>query len=62
MMIYEKDNVYYLKQAYRYFLADVTIKEHTVIITPTSEYVTSLDDANLVSYQELKNRFIKELS
>lgn len=57
-MIYESNNKYYLKQGDLYYLADIIIKSHTIIIYPTNEYITSIDNANLLSYDELKNKIL----
>jgi hypothetical protein len=55
-MIYQKNNEYYIKQEDKFFLADVTIKPHTIVIIPSSEYVKELEDAKEITYQELKRR------
>lgn len=58
-MIYEKSGVYYIKQGNLYFVADIIIKKHTVVVMPTSEYITNLDNATEISYQELKEMMKK---
>lgn len=61
-MIYQMNDKYYLEQGDKYFLAEIVIKPNTIVINPTSEYVTELADAKEVSYHEVKSRYIKEES
>lgn len=56
-MIYQANNNFYIKQGNLYYLADIVIKKHTVVVMPTSESVTNLDNAEEISYQELKDRY-----
>lgn len=58
-MIYEKDGIYYMNKGNRYFVVDITIKEHTIVVTPTSKFVTVLHGAIKYTYQELKKKFGK---
>lgn len=58
-MIYQSNNNYYIKQGNLYYLADIVIKKHTVVVMPTSEYITNLDNATEISYQELKEMMKK---
>lgn len=62
MKIYEKNNQYYIKRGNLYFLSDIVVKKHTILINQTSEYVTSLEGATELDYKEVKNRFIKRES
>lgn len=62
MKIYYKDNQYYLKIGNIFYLADIVLKKHTILINQTSEYVTSLEGATELEYREVKNRFIKRES
>ncbi len=56
-MIYQMNNQYYIKQGNLYYVADIVIKSHTIVVMPISEYVTELEGAIEISYQELKNKF-----
>ena len=59
-MIYELDNVYYIKQGNKYFIADVILKKRTIVVTPTSEYVEELENATEYTYKELKEKLLKK--
>lgn len=61
-MIFQLNDKYYLKQGDKYFLAEIVIKPNTVVINPTSEYVTELEGATVVDYKVVKARYIKEES
>lgn len=58
-MIYEKDGKYYINKGNFYFLVDITIKDHTMVITPTSQSVPTLHGAVKYTYKELKRKFGK---
>lgn len=61
MIIYKDNNGYYVKQGDLFFLADITIKKHTIVITPTNEYVTSLSGVyKEYSYKELRDELLGE--
>lgn len=57
-MIYELNNVYYMKINNLYYVAEITIKKHTIVVSPTEEYVTELEGATEYTYAELKRKFI----
>lgn len=57
-MIYELNNVYYMKINNLYYVAEITIKKHTIVVSPTEEYVTKLEGATEYTYQELKRKLI----
>lgn len=58
-MIYKKDGVYYLKIGNLYYVADVVLKPHNVVVIPTSEYVETLEGKVIeMTYQELKESLI----
>ena len=57
-MIYELNNVYYMKINNLYYVADITIKKNTIVIAPTEEYVTELEGATEYTYQELKRKIL----
>lgn len=56
-MIYEQNNIYYIKRGYLFYVVDVLVKEHTIVIMPTSKYVNSLDKAKEYSFIKLKRKF-----
>lgn len=58
-MIYEKDGIYYMNKGNRYFVVDIILKEHTIVVTPTSKYVSSVHGATKYTYQELKKKLGK---
>ena len=59
MIIYEVNNTYYIKQSNLYFICDVTIKNHTIVVTPTSEYIEQLPITyKQYTYQELKDKLL----
>lgn len=56
-MIYEQNNIYYIKRGNLFYVVDVLVKEHTIVIMPTSKYVNSLDSATEYSFIKLKRKF-----
>lgn len=58
-MIYEKDNVYYMNKGTAFYVVDILVKEHTIVIMSTSKSVSILQGATKYTYNELKNKFIK---
>lgn len=56
-MIYEQNNIYYIKRGNLFYVVDVLVKEHTIVIMPTSKYVNSLDNATKYSFIKLKRKF-----
>ena len=58
-MIYEKDNVYYMNKGTAFYVVDILVKEHTIVIMSTSKSVSVLQGATEYTYNELKNKFIK---
>lgn len=56
-MIFEKNNQYYIKQGSLFYLADIILKKHTVVVMPASEYVAELEDVTEITYKELKEKF-----
>ena len=61
-MIYEKDNLYYLKKGNGYELANIDIKVHgkrkTLVITGTGIF-EQIENAKEYSYKELEKELIK---
>lgn len=53
-MIYKLNNQYYIKQGNLYYLADISHKKHTVVVTASDVYVEKLEGAKEISYNELK--------
>ncbi len=58
-MIYEKNGIYYINKGNRYYVVDIILKEHTIVITPTSKYVPFLMGAKPYTYQQLKEKLGK---
>lgn len=56
-MIYEQNNIYYIKRGNLFYVVDVLVKEHTIVIMPTSNYVNPLDNATEYSFIKLKRKF-----
>lgn len=56
-MIYEQNNIYYIKRGNLFYVVDVLVKEHTIVIMPTSKYVNALDNATEYSFIKLKRKF-----
>ena len=57
-MIYEKDNVYYMNKGTAFYVVDILVKEHTIVIMSTRKSVSVLQGATEYTYNELKNKFI----
>ena len=61
MIIYKDKGNYYVKQGDLFFLADITIKKHTIVVTPTNEYIEELSsDYKEYSYKELRDELLSE--
>lgn len=59
MIIYKDKGNYYVKQGDLFFLADITIKKHTIVVTPTSEYIEELSSGyKEYSYKELRDELL----
>ncbi len=58
-MIYEKDGIYYINKGNCYYVVDIVLKEHTIVVTPTSKSVFTLHGAKPYTYRELKKKFDK---
>ena len=57
-MIYEKNNIYYIKKGSLFYIVDVLVKEHTIVVMPTNEYVFSLNKFKKYSFIQLKRKFL----
>ena len=64
-MIYEKDNVYYLKSGNGYEIANISIKynrikkKNVLVITGSGEFVFDLEDTKEYSFKELENKLCR---
>ena len=59
MTIYQVNNTYYIKQSNLYFICDVMIKDHTIVVTPTSQFIEELPITyKKYTYQELKDKLL----
>lgn len=59
-MIYEKDNIYYLKKGNGYEIANVSIKynrikkRNVIVVTGSGEYVNDLENPLEYTFKELQ--------
>lgn len=53
-MLFKKDNIIYLYENNKYYIADIIKTGYTIAIIPTSQYVEVLEDAEEVSFEEVK--------
>ena len=59
-MIYEKDNVYYLKSGNGYEIANISIKynrikkRNVLVVTGTGNYVQTLEEPKEYNFKELE--------
>lgn len=60
-MLYELNNQIFIKQGDKFFLADVTIKRNTIVISPSNEYVEELEGAKEVSFYDVKKKIFSVL-
>lgn len=64
-MIYEKDNIYYLKKGNAYEIANVTIKynrikkRNVIVVTGSGEYINNLENAIEYTFKELQDKLTK---
>ena len=59
-MIYQVNNDFYIKQGDLYYLANIEAKNHTVIVSTSDEYLTELENAEEISYKELKEIILEK--
>ncbi len=57
-MLYEKDDIIYLYEDNRYYVADIIVTYPTIAIYKTSQYVEVLENAKEVTFDEVKARYI----
>lgn len=58
-MLYELDNLIYIKENNKYYIAIVEPKENTISITPSSIYKDTLEGAKEVSFYDVKKKVLK---
>lgn len=58
MKIYEKNDVYYLKEGNRYEIASIEVKPRTIVISGTGEFVFDLDYDKEYTFKELRKKII----
>ena len=65
-MIYEKDNVYYLKHGDRYEIANIEIKynslkgRNVLVVTGTGNYVQTLEEPKEYNFKELEKKLCEK--
>lgn len=60
-MIYEKDEIYYLKNGEKYEVAEITLKPHTISIVGTGQFIDELEEPYQVyTFKELKDKLLGE--
>lgn len=65
-MIYEKDNVYYLKKGNGYEIANISIrynrikKRNVMVVTGNGEYVDELENAKEYNFKELQEKLTEK--
>lgn len=65
-MIYEKDNVYYLRKGNEYEIATISIKynrtrkKNVIVVTGTGEYVSELENPVEYSFKELQDKLTEK--
>lgn len=57
-MLFKKDNIIYMYENNKYYIADIIKTGYTIAIIPTSQYVEVLDHAQEVSFDEVKKRYL----
>jgi hypothetical protein len=57
-MLFKKDNLIYLYENNRYYVADIIKTGHTIAIVPTSQFVEVLEGAEEVSFDDVKKRYL----
>ena len=65
-MIYEKDNVYYLKKSNDYEVANIEIKynrikkKNVLVITGTGNYAQTLEEPKEYNFKELEKKLCEK--
>ena len=66
-MIYEKDNVYYLKKGNGYEIASISIKynrtrkKNVIVVTGSGEYINDLENPIEYSFKELQEKLTSNI-
>lgn len=66
-MIYEKDNVYYLKKGNEYEIATISIKynrtrkKNVIVVTGSGEYINDLENPIEYSFKELQEKLTSNI-
>lgn len=64
-MIYEKDNIYYLKKGNSYEIANISIKynrvkkRNIIVVAGTGDYINDLEEPNEYTFKELQEKLTK---
>ena len=64
-MIYEKDNIYYLKKGNAYEIANISIKynrvkkRNIIVVTGSGEYVNDIEEPIEYTFKELQEKLVK---
>ena len=65
-MIYEKDNIYYLKKGNSYEIANISIKynrikkRNVIVVTGSGDYFNSLENPNEYSFKDLQDKLTEK--
>ena len=65
-MIYQSNNVYYLKKANEYEIANIEIKynsskkKNVLVVTGTGFYISSLEEPKEYSFKELEKKLCEK--
>ena len=65
-MIYEKDNVYYLKKGNGYEIATISIKynrtrkKNVIVVTGSREYINGLENPSGYSFKDLQDKLTEK--
>ena len=66
-MIYEKDNIYYLKKGNSYEIANISIKynrikkRNVIVVTGSGEYINGLENPNEYSFKDLQEKLTSNI-
>ncbi len=58
-MLFKKDNIIYMYENGKYYVADIIKTSYTIAIIPTSQYVEVLENAQEVSFDGVKEKALK---
>jgi hypothetical protein len=66
-MIYEKDNIYYLKKGNAYEIANIFIKynrikkRNVIVVTGSGEYINDSENPSKYSFKELQEKLTSNI-